>query len=580
MNYSRNDERSSAINDFYRARNQATLQEIIARFSGKSTELLSYEEVRRQLHAQKGVNRGLQDISLNAIVGSVGRYTDFTRDFLPRQDTSKDRWAQVKLAIQDLQGLPPIDVYQLGDVYFVIDGNHRVSVARNLGATHIQADVTEVISRVSLSPDIQPDELIIKAEYTDFLEKTRLDELRPQANLTITAAGKYPLLEEHIEVHRYFMGVEQQGEIPYSEAVTDWYDHVYLPIVEAIRESGILRYFPNRTETDLYLWIANYREELEEQLGWKVRPETALVDLVERQEPHEGGIFSRIGSKLLNLFIPARLDSGPQPGVWRKEILAVRQEEHLFSDILVPLDGKESGWHALDQAIILANHEGAKVHGLHIVQTDTDKDLPEVFSVRDEFERRCTQADIEGDIVIIEGDITDEICYRARFTDLVVTNLLHPPGPLPLDRLDSGFQELIQRCPRPILATPLRSTPLQNAILAYDGSTKAQEALFVATYFARRWGMSLSVLTTFMEDNTPPELLLRAKKYLEEHNVEADYLAESGDAATNILNFVENNPVDFIIMGGYGLSPVLQVVYGSTVDQVLRHAPVPVLICR
>lgn len=573
-------ERTSAINDFYRARNQATLKEIIARFSGKSIELLSYEEVRKKLHAQKGINRGLQDIPLNAIVGSVGRYSDFTRDFLPRRDKIRDRWTQVKMAIQDLQGLPPIDVYQLGEAYFVIDGNHRVSVARQIGATHIQANVTEVKARVKLSPEIEPDELIIMAEYTDFLEKTHLDELRQEANLTLTAAGKYPILEEHIDLHRYLMGLEQNREIPYPEAVTDWYDNVYLPVVEIIRESGILRYFPNRTETDLYLWISRYREELEEELGWKVRLETALVDLIDQQDHRDKNIFSRIGSKILDLIIPSQLEDGPEPGSWRKDVLAVRQEDRIFTDILVPLDGKESGWYALDQAIIVAGKEHARVHGLHVVPTDLKIENPHAAMIREEFERRCHQAGIESNLAFTHGDITDEICYRARFTDLVVTNLLYPPGPLPLDRLDSGFRELIQRCPRPILATPQRSTHLRSALLAYDGSNKAQEALFIATYFAKQWSVSLTVLTAFEDGNIPPEVLLKAKVYLDDQGIKANYLPESGDAAKNIQDFVQTHSIELIIMGGYGLSPVLQVMIGSTVDQVLRQSDIPILICR
>jgi hypothetical protein len=243
------DKRHSAVNDFYRARSQANLKEIIALFTGSSIELLSYEDVRQKLRAQIGNERILKDIPLDAIVGSVGRYTDFTRDFLPRRDSDKDRWTRVQMAIFGTTGLPPIDVYQIGEVYFVIDGNHRVSVSRQLGATYIQAYVTEVRSRVKLTPDIQPDDLIIKAEFVNFLEKTRLDEHRPEIDFTVTTPGKYPILEEHIEVHRYFVGIEQQREIPYQEAVTDWTDYVYLPVIEIIRDSGILRYFPGSLNT-------------------------------------------------------------------------------------------------------------------------------------------------------------------------------------------------------------------------------------------------------------------------------------------------------------------------------------------
>src|SRR5574337_1282719 len=173
-----------ALDDFYRARRQAALQEIIARLQGKCVELLSYEEVSRRLKAAGRAARGLQDIPLDHIVGSVGRTTDFTRSFLPRMDSDDRRWAGVRAAVDGDSGLPPIEVYQIGDAYFVLDGHHRVSVARQMGRTHIEAVVTEVRARVPLSPEVQPDDLIVKAEYTDFLEYTRLDQLRPGCDLS------------------------------------------------------------------------------------------------------------------------------------------------------------------------------------------------------------------------------------------------------------------------------------------------------------------------------------------------------------------------------------------------------------
>ena len=237
----------SSLQDFRRARSQAKLKQLVARVTGESTELLSYEEVRRKLRAYASSDRGLRDIPLDAIVGSVGRYNDFTRDFLPRQDFTQDRWAKVKAASEGSPGLPPIDVYKVGESYFVKDGNHRVSVARQLGAISIQAYVTEVLVRVPLDPNTQPDDLILKAEYAEFLERTHLDELRPEADLSVTIPGQYPTLEEHIAVHRHYMGIDQQRFIPPDEAVSHWYDMIYLPAVQAMQEGGILRNFPNRT---------------------------------------------------------------------------------------------------------------------------------------------------------------------------------------------------------------------------------------------------------------------------------------------------------------------------------------------
>ncbi len=259
---------SAAINEFHRARNQAQLKVLLARLKGEPTDLLDFEEVRKRLKAQGMIERGIKQIPLNAIVGSLGRYHDFTRDFLPKQDHIKDRWARVRLAFTGLSGIPPIEVYQIGEVYFVKDGNHRVSVARQLGATHIQAYVTEVKTRIPLTPDINPESLIIKEEYLEFLEKTRLDFRYPEIDLSVSVAGQYRILLEHIEVHRYYMGIEQKREVHLEEAAADWYENYYLPIVKRISELGILRSYPNRTPTDLYLFMSEHRAELEKRLGW------------------------------------------------------------------------------------------------------------------------------------------------------------------------------------------------------------------------------------------------------------------------------------------------------------------------
>ena len=209
------------------------MQNFLAKLTGRSTELLSYEEVRQKLRAIEGSRRQLEDIPISAIIGSVGRYTDFNKDFLPRHESDKDRWVRIMVKATGQTGLPPIEVYRIGDVYFVLDGNHRISVAKELGASHIQAYVTEVKTRISITPELNPDELIIKAEQVIFLEKTNLNVLRPDSDLSLTAPGRYPVLLEHIAVHQYFMGIDKNREISYDEAVAHWYDNVYLPVVDS-----------------------------------------------------------------------------------------------------------------------------------------------------------------------------------------------------------------------------------------------------------------------------------------------------------------------------------------------------------
>ena len=430
------------------------MEQIMARLKGKSGDLLSYEEVRGKLKAKISKRAELRDIPLNAIVGSVGRYSDFTRSFLPRQDSDEGRWARVQIAVKDLGGLPPIEVYQIGDAYFVRDGNHRVSVARQFEATHIQAYVTEVRSRVPLSPDVQPDELILKARYAHFLERTRLDEIRPQANLTVTVPGRYQQLIEHIEVHRYFMGLRQQREIPYKEAVGRWYDEVYQPVVQVIRARGILRDFPERTGTDLYLWILKHRAALEEVLGWKIDTEAAAADLAEQYSPRPRRVVARMGGKIMDAVTPDELEAGPSPGRWREERLATRADDRLFADILVPVSGREISWFALDQALEIARREGGQLRGLHIVPSEAQAQSEGTIAVQAEFDRRCDAAGIPGKLAIEVGKVARGICTRAQWTDLVVVNVAHPPGAQPWTRLSSGFRTLLRRCPRPVLAVP------------------------------------------------------------------------------------------------------------------------------
>jgi nucleotide-binding universal stress UspA family protein len=570
----------AALRDFDEARRRGALEAIMARLTGKSDELLSYEEVRGKLKAKGNINRGLQDIPLDAIVGSVGRYTDFRRSFLPKRASDQERWAQVKAKVTSMEGLPPIEVYQIGEAYFVRDGNHRVSVAREIGAQFIQAYVTEVRTRVPLSVDDEPDDVILKAEYADFLEHTHLDRLRPDANLTVTAPGRYRTIEEHIQVHHYFMGLEQQRDVPYDEAVTHWYDDVYLPVIRVIREQGILREFSNRTETDLYLWLAEHRAALRERLGWEVRPEAAATDLASQSSDRPERVVARVSGKILRAVRPNELESGPAPGEWRRERSGSQRDGRLFADILIPLNGDAKGWYAFEQAVEVARREGSQLRGLHVMPSRSDRREDRARAIQAEFNQRCAAAGIQGTLAIETGSVAYQICERNRWTDLIVVNLAYPPPLRPLARLSSGFRTMLRRCASPVLAVPGVVSPLNRALLAYDGSAKADEALFVATYLASRWNLDLSVLTVRDNGSIVPETLSWSREYLESHNIQATYHSKSGSVPAEILKTAEEQNSNLIIMGGYGHTAVIEVVVGSTVDHVLRASRQPTLICR
>ncbi len=252
-----------AAEQFHRARREAAVESLLARLSGQSADLLSFEQVARTLRVSGQSPGGLQQIPIEAIVGSVGRYQDFSRTFLPRQETDEDRWVRVSAAAEAIGDLPPIEVYKIGQNYFVLDGNHRVSIARRQGLSHIDAHVIEVRTRAPLPPDAKPDDLIIAAEQAAFLEATRLDLTRPDSDLRVSVPGQYRHLENHIEAFRYRQEQETGQDMPFDQAAARWYDEVYLPTVLALRAQGILRYFPGRTETDAYIWLIEHREALE-----------------------------------------------------------------------------------------------------------------------------------------------------------------------------------------------------------------------------------------------------------------------------------------------------------------------------
>lgn len=524
-----------------------------------------------------GSSRGLQEISLEAIVGSVGRYSDFTRSFLPLHNSDERRWAEVGAAVTSLEGVPPIEVYQVGEIYFVLDGNHRVSVARQMGNIYIEAYVTEFKTNIPLTATDNLDDLIIKAEYADFRERTRLDQIKPEADLRVTVPGRYRELETHIEAHAYLK--YQESGLPSEAAVADWYDHVYLPLIEIIREKGILRDFPNRTETDLYLWIHKHRARLTKELGWPIDPLAALSNLVTEHSPSPSRVVARLEEKLVDTFTFDELEDGPTPGTWRTEWLTHRPEDRLFGNILVPLSGTPDCWQAFNQAVDIANRHGGQLYGLHVVPTPDQLQSEPALAVQAEFNQRCQLAQIPGQMSIVAGKIARTICDRARWSDLVVLHLAHPPTAQLLGKLSSGLRTIIQRSPRPILFVPNQAYPLERALLAYDDSPKAQEGLFIAAYLAGQWQTQLLVVT-IAERETDHAKLNKARSYLRVRGIPATFIPASGAVAETILHVADRERADLIIMGGYGSTPIVEAVLGSAVDQVLRQSQRPMLICR
>jgi hypothetical protein len=253
-----------AYDDFDRAYRRGYWRKIRAWLRRESNELLPYAQVRQELPFQGQRDIGLHSVPLDKIIGSVGRYRDFDRAFLPTQRQTTERWVNIKRAAYQEVSLPPVELYKIGDVYFVKDGNHRVSVARERGQTDIEAFVTEIDVPIRLTADMGIDDVLRQREQAIFLQETDLYHLRPDADLLLSDPAEYGRLHEHINAHRYYLGEERHQEVLYEEAVASWYDNVYRPLVQTIAGGGLLRAFPNLTTADLYLRVSDYQWLLRE----------------------------------------------------------------------------------------------------------------------------------------------------------------------------------------------------------------------------------------------------------------------------------------------------------------------------
>src|SRR5215207_5077397 len=221
---------------FYESRRKALLAALLDSIRRQPSELLSFEAVRVCLNVHGQVALGQQTVLVKHIIGSEGRYSDFDRRFLPLTEAVEQRWRSIERAMDRLIDLPPVDLWKISDVYFVRDGNHRVSVARWRGQGHIDAYVTELLVDVPLTPDLSVRTLLFAEEYSDFLEWTNLQVLRPDQRIEFSELGGYLELVRHINAYRYNLGRQLERAIDRDEAIAGWYDTVYVPIIQVIRE--------------------------------------------------------------------------------------------------------------------------------------------------------------------------------------------------------------------------------------------------------------------------------------------------------------------------------------------------------
>ncbi len=284
---------------FKRVHNRVAMQDLLGRLRGEPTYLLPFGQVLEKLRLSSPSYRGLEEVPLLKIVGSLSRYGDFTRAFLPRSYMLEERWATVD-RLRAEKELPPVELYAVGDTFFVSDGHHRISVARQDRVKTITAHVWAYYTRVPLEPETTLDDLLIKAEYLEFLENTQLDVSRPEQHIELTAPGGYRQMEYQIAAYQKVLSHIDGQPFNYREAATYWYDMIYTPILQIICETDMLRDFPGRTEADLIVWVASHQRELSMAFGYSV-PMVEATDHLRAQRGVKGRrrMISAVRERLL-----------------------------------------------------------------------------------------------------------------------------------------------------------------------------------------------------------------------------------------------------------------------------------------
>ena len=236
--------------------------------------LPSFNDMRSRLHLFQQTYAGLQTIDVDKIVGTVDRSDDFDRDFLPRSPQTRERWERLERAFPSL-GFPPITADQVGDVYFVIDGNHRVALAKQKGAEFIDAEVTEIHTDIEIDEDIDFERIIYLEQARRFMQQSGLERSRPMARIDFSRPQGFVELLDVVKAHGYDLMMEKGTVLEPHEIAADWYDRVYLPAVESIRWENLLDLESGSTEGDLFLWVLQRRRKHDSQEGERTFKDTA-----------------------------------------------------------------------------------------------------------------------------------------------------------------------------------------------------------------------------------------------------------------------------------------------------------------
>jgi hypothetical protein len=240
---------------FDKARRKQAVKKIGRALRDEDTqELLPIGEVTKRLRMFEQSYVGIRSIPIDDIVGTVDRSHEFDREFLPRRADMEERWRRVEQAFP-ASDFPPIEVYEVDGKYFLIDGHHRVAVARQRGVQAIDAEVIRIRTKYPLPKDADIRHIIHTEQERVFMEESGLERSRPDARIEFSRPQGYSELLDNVKVHGFNLMRERDQVLANEEIAGDWYDRVYVPTIRAVERVGLRDIVPNTTDGDLYLKV-------------------------------------------------------------------------------------------------------------------------------------------------------------------------------------------------------------------------------------------------------------------------------------------------------------------------------------
>ncbi|MGH3877121.1 MAG: chromosome partitioning protein ParB [Actinophytocola sp.] len=258
---------ADAENDFLRVRRRQVMSRL-AQWLRRSPDdvniMLPFDEVVAALGRTGERRLGLQVITLDSIVGTVDRSREFDRRFRPTSGQVRERWQRLALAQRRGESVPPIEVYRVGDMHFVEDGHHRVSVAHALGLKTIDAYVTEVTTRLSPEGVRYRGDLLVKDYRRIFLDRVPLTG-EARGAIELVDPWDYAELAEAIEAWGFRLMQDEGRFLDRSDVARRWHDDEFVPVVRMLRQAGMIE---TQTEAEAYMWVACERYKLMRTHRW------------------------------------------------------------------------------------------------------------------------------------------------------------------------------------------------------------------------------------------------------------------------------------------------------------------------